>query len=80
MNKINKLKKFLQENYPNAQAFNSRNLVGDKMIRVYKDDYITVDYALRYDYIEIFGLSEIEFDKLINKYGFLKTFRIKEDK
>lgn len=28
MNKIDKLKRFLQENYPNEQAFNTRNIVG----------------------------------------------------
>ena len=26
MNKIDKLKRFLQENYPNEQAFNTRNI------------------------------------------------------
>lgn len=31
MNKIEKLKKFLQENFPNIQAFNTRSVAGDYM-------------------------------------------------
>lgn len=77
MNKIEKLKRFLQENHPNVQAFNSRNLVGDYMKTIYDEDGIVVDYAIDWDYIEIFGLSQDEFDSLIEveKWGdHLKTF------
>ena len=38
MEKINKLKKFLQENYPNFQAFNSRG--ADYTEQVYNEDGI----------------------------------------
>ena len=38
MSKIDKLKRFLQENYPNEQAFNTRNIAGDSMERVYDED------------------------------------------
>ena len=54
MNKIDKLKIFLQENYPNEQAFNTRNIVGDSMETVYNEDGIMVDYCYNYGYIEIF--------------------------
>ena len=78
MNRIEKLKRFLQEKYPNVQAFNSRNLVGDYMKTVYNEDGIEVDYCYHYEYIEIFGLSQAEFDSLIetDKWGssHLKTF------
>lgn len=80
MDKIKKLKIFLQKNYPNIQAFNTRNIVGDKLTTVYKEDNITVDYCSFWDYIEIFGLTNKQFDKLLNKKSFggdnLKTFRI----
>lgn len=83
MNKINKLKKFLQENYPNIQAFNTRNSAGDYMVNVYDEDGIQVDYAPDYEYIEIFGLTGKEFTNLLDKRSFLgvklKTFDIKED-
>lgn len=79
MNKIDKLKRFLQENYPNEQAFNTRNIAGDNMERVYDEDEIIVDYCYYYSYIEIFGLTDEEFEDLIDKYGYLKTFNIEEE-
>ena len=74
MNKIDKLKKFLQENYPNEQAFNTRNWIGDNMGTVYDEDGIIVDYCYEYEYIEIFGLTDVEFENLIDDYGRLKKF------
>ena len=65
MNKIDKLKKFLKENYNGTQAFNTRNMVGDTMGTVYQEDGITVDYCYYYDYIEIFGLTNEEFGSLL---------------
>lgn len=76
MDKIYELKKFLQEEFPNEQAFNTRNIVGDSMETVYKENGITVDYCYRYDYIEIFGLTDEEFEDLIDNYGHLKTFDV----
>lgn len=76
MGKINKLKKFLQENYPNFQAFNIRGV--DHTERVYNEDGIIVDYCANLGYIEIFGLTDEEFWDLIDDSGFseLKTFEI----
>ena len=65
MNKIDKLKIFLQKNYPNEQAFNTRNWIGDNMETVYNEDGIMVDYCYNYGYIEIFGLTDEEFEDLI---------------
>lgn len=79
MNKIDKLKIFLQENYPNEQAFNTKNIVGDSMVTVYNEDEIIVDYCYYYSYIEIFGLTDEEFEDLIDKYGHLKTFNIEKE-
>lgn len=78
MNKIDKLKKFLQENYPNEQAFNTRNLLADNMGTVYDEDGIIVDYCYDYSYIEIFGLTDKEFENLIDNKGHLKTFNVEE--
>ena len=71
MNKLNKLKEFLENNYPNIQAFNTRNLVGDDMITVYDEDGITVDYCEEWDYIEIFGLTNEEFRSLLDEESYL---------
>ena len=78
MDKIEKLKKFLQENYPNIQAFNTKNIIGDYMENVYDEDNIQVDYCPNHEYIEIFGLTDEEFEELLDKDSFLgeglKTF------
>ena len=68
--------KFLQENYPNEQAFNTRNIIGDIMETVYNEDGIIVYYCYGYEYIEIFGLTDVEFEDLIDEYGMLKNFNI----
>ena len=78
MNKIDKLKKFLQENYPNEKAFNTRNWIGDNMETVYDEDGIIVDYCYVYSYIEIFGLTDKEFENLIDNTGHLKIFNVEE--
>ena len=74
MSKIDKLKKFLQENCPNMQAFNTRNIAGDFTETVYNHDGIIVDWCDYYSYIEIFGLTNKEFEDLIDEDGNLKTF------
>ena len=71
--KIDKLKKFLQEEYPNIQAFNTRNIVGDSLYTVYEEDGITVEYCYYYEYIEIFGLTDEEFEDLVDESGHVKT-------
>lgn len=76
MNRIEKLKKFLQKFYQNYQAFNTRNLASDAMVTVYTEDGIQVDEAFEWGYIEIFGLTEEEFKSLLDldHASFLKTF------
>lgn len=71
--KIDKLKKFLQEEYPNIQAFNTRNIAGDSLYTVYEEDGITVEYCYYYEYIEIFGLTDKEFEDLVDESGHVKT-------
>jgi len=78
MDRISKLKKFLQENCPNMQAFNTRNLVGDTMVTIYENDGIVVDICYYYEYIEIFGLTDEDFENLIDERGYLKTFNVQE--
>lgn len=75
---IKKLKVFLQKNYPNCQAFDCPNFAGDAMDIVYEDGDIKVLYCKYWDYLEIFGLTDNEFDGLIKKgtMNRLKTFRV----
>lgn len=65
MNRIEKLRKFLIEHdFKGTQTFDSRNPVGDRMVTIYEDDGITVDYCPYYEYLEIFGLSRKEYHSL----------------
>jgi hypothetical protein len=64
-NKLDKLKAFLKKKYPDGiQMFNTRNWVGDQMKTVYEKDGITVDECYYYSYIEIFGITQAEFESL----------------
>ena len=62
---MDELKRFLQD-YKGKQVFNTRNLVGDRMITIYNKNGIQVDYCEDYDYLEIFGLTQEEFNSLVN--------------
>lgn len=79
--RIEKLTDFLLEEYPHTQAFNTHNLVGDYMESVYEDKSIEVFYAPGYGYVEIFGLTESEFENItvINEWGGRYTLGEEED-
>lgn len=65
MDRIEELRKFIIErDFEGTQTFNSRNLVGDRMVTIYEDDGIKVDYCPYYVYLEIFGLSNEEYHSL----------------
>jgi hypothetical protein len=66
---MTKLINFLHENFKDGvQMFNTRNTVGDFTYTVFHEGDIIVDYAPDYGYIEIFGLSQSEFDAISNLY------------
>ena len=44
--------------------FDTANIVGDFMVPIYKKDDISVCFAPEYDYIEIFGISDEEFERV----------------
>lgn len=65
MDKIAKLRKFLLNNgHKGRQTFDCRNIAGDSMSTIYEEDGITVDFCYNYDYLEIFGLSDEEYQSL----------------
>ena len=77
--KLIKLKKFLKGVFKKRiQAFTTKNIVGDYMETIYNKDGIQVDYAPGYGYIEIFGLTDEEYEDLIDNTGYLKTFNVDE--
>ena len=68
--KLEKLVNFLKEKFPDGiQMFDTRNWVGDEMTTIYEDSDITVDYAVDYGYIEIFGLTDDSFERVMEEIG-----------
>lgn len=59
------LLRFLQKEFPNGvQTFFTRNVVGDSLYCIYKENDIQVDWCPNWEYIEIFGLKKEEKDFL----------------
>lgn len=77
MGDIIRLKRFLQKNHPNIQAYDYESPRGMKIYRVYDREGIIVNYIPDYEYIEIFGLTKDEFEDLIDEEGKLKTFEFR---
>lgn len=72
MNKIEKAKEIVKENFENAPygLFDTRNVVGDCMTNIYDDDGLCVDICYNWGYFEVFGLDEVQFGEL---YAFYKS-------
>jgi len=61
---IQDVKDFLQskkEELEGYQAFDSRNIAGDKMEPFYNKDGVRIDICYDWEYIEIFGLTKADF-------------------
>ena len=48
--------------------FNTRNVVNDKMINLYKSKDVQLDICYDYDYFEVFGLTPDEFEDVKQYY------------
>lgn len=66
--KIEKLIKFLKERFENGiQMFDTPSLVNDFRLPIYSEDEITVLWAPGYEYIEIYGISDEEFERVMKE-------------
>ena len=66
--RIEKLIKFLKERFEDGiQMFDTSSLVNDYRIPIYIEDDITVLYAPHWDYIEIYGISDEEFERVMKE-------------
>ena len=74
---MDRLKAFLQKEVPEIQAFNTSNIAGDPMELIYIDGDVEVWHCKQWGYIEIFGLSQSQFNNLTSE-GHLKKFRMEE--
>ena len=59
---VKQVMEFLEEQFPKGiQMFDNRNWAGDEMANIYSFSGVSIDYAICYDYVEIFGLTDSEF-------------------
>lgn len=70
---LEKAKEIVKENYRYADCglFNTRNILGDRMVTIYKGEGLTVDICFYYSYFEVFGLSNADFKELERYYNSL---------
>lgn len=71
-NKINKtLKELLERNEQDKiQMFDCRDIAGDYKESLLDEDNVTILYAPNYNYVEVLGLSEQDYNKIYEKYGY----------
>ncbi len=73
MDKLKKAKEIIAENIDDGRCgiFNTRNLIGDIMTNLYKEDGLTIDICYNYLYFEVFGLTDDGFEELKKYYAYL---------
>lgn len=66
-------KRIIKENYDTycCGIFDTHNIAGDDMHTIYKDDSLEIIGCYWYSYLEVFGLSEDDFDELERYYDSL---------
>lgn len=71
MDNAEKIIDFLKEYFggEKIQIFYTKNWAGDEMFTIYDEDNIVIDYSPYYDYIEIFGMNEEDYNKVVNVIG-----------
>ena len=66
--RIEKLIKFLKERFEDGiQMFDTPSIVDDFRVPIYSEDEITVLWAPYYEYIEIYGISDEEFERVMKE-------------
>jgi hypothetical protein len=68
--RIEKLIKFLKMHFENGiQMFNTPSIMPDFRVPIYDKDDILVWFAPEYEYIEIYGISDKEFKRVMKEAG-----------
>ena len=68
--RIEKLIDFLKNRFIGGiQMFNTPSIVGDFRVPIYSEDGIKVLFAPYYEYIEIYGISDEEFERVMKETG-----------
>jgi len=65
-----KVKKIIKKYYGDACCgiFDTRNIAGDEMENIFEGEYFTVDICYYWNYFEVFGTTEKEFEILEHYY------------
>lgn len=70
-NKTQKVIDYLKKEFPNKiQMFDTPNIVGDAMSLIYNEDGIIIKYCYAWNYIEIFGVTDDEYEKIFMECGY----------
>ena len=71
--KVEEVKAVIANNIEDAMygIFDCRNIVGDPMTTLCEDDGVRVDICYKYEYFEIFGLTDEEFAEVESFYTHL---------
>lgn len=64
--KIEKLRSFIKERFKGTQTFNRPGSSEDLLVPVFVEDDIIVKYCPKWDYLEIYGLTNEEYQSLSN--------------
>lgn len=70
MNKLEKAKEIIKANFKcgSLGLYDERNWAGDPMANIYNNNGLIVDICYKYEYFEVFGLTDKEFSELIEYY------------
>lgn len=73
-NNLEIAKRIIKKHFNEARCgiFNCRNWCGDPVRTLYEKDGLTIDICHYYEYFEVFGLSNREFNTLAKYYESLK--------
>lgn len=82
MSKLETAKDIIRRNIDDGKygIFNCRNIAGDPMTTIHKEDGLQIDICFRYEYFEVFGLSDDEFSRLVEYYTELCIAQIRFEK
>lgn len=71
MNNAEKIIDFLKEYFggEKIQILYSNNWTEDDVFTIYDKDNIVIDYSPLYDYVEISGMNEEDYNKVVNIIG-----------
>ena len=79
---LNKVKEYINIFFKQGDCglFNTRNIVGDSMVPIFKGEYFQLDLCYNWSYFEVFGTIKEEWEELKKFYNLLEELeKLKED-